>query len=1113
MAELSNKARVGEAFDLLAQGLGPFVSRRMAKTVPAGEDWAERYVRSSARPDRQWSVDDPSFLLNVMIDTWKGVFDRQVPQSIRNLLFTLRDRRNEWAHNRSIQPHDAQFTLSGILTLLETVDAKEADLVRVSLDELNRSLFEKEREKARTEGATSHVVDAPRAGLKPWREVIVPHADVATGSFTVAEFAADLELVRNKQGSPEYVDPGLFFERTYLTAGLRELLTLGVKRVSGKGGQPVINCQTNFGGGKTHSLIALHHLFSGLPLEALPAEVGELVRSAGVDELPSVRQAIVVGNRFPAGQVHAKDDGTQVFTIWGEIAWQLGGAESYALVAESDRNRTNPGDSIRQVLARAAPCLVLIDEWVAYARELYARDDLPGGSFDSQFGFAQALTEAARGTEGAMLVVSIPASEGSKTSAEAAASSLEVGGVAGREALERLTNVVSRQAEQWQPARGDESFEIVRRRLFQPLDDTCQADRNATAEAFGELYRSQRGDFPSECAEMGYVERIKTAYPVHPEVFDRLYEDWSTVERFQRTRGVLRLMAAVINSLWESGDRSPLILPCSIPLVDSRVNGELAGKLPDYWAPVLDADVDGPASRAWQIDRETPHLGAHHATRRAARTIFLGATPNIRSANRGIEIERIRLGSVFAGEKAGFIADAINRLAAQAPHLYVDRDRYWFDLQQNVTRTAREDAARLLAGDKHEVRTEIERRLKAERGDGDFRRVHVAPATSGDVADDPMARLVVLGPDHPHIAKAEESPALAAARGLLDRRATTPRQYRNMLVFAACDQRALEGLEQATADYLAWSGICTRVDELNLDAHQRTQATSRRDQSDDAVGLRLAEAYRYVLVPRQDDPVGPVTFDVSTLDQQGSVAQRASRRLVSEGTLATQFPPVMLRLKLDAELASRWADGHVAAGQLWEDFARYVYLPRLRDQDVLLATIEKGVAFFTWQVEGFALAAGVDAVTGRYLQLEAGSHPGPISPMSLLVRPDFAIGQREAEEDERGPTPDPGDGDGSGGEGPERPGPTTSGGEPALRKPTVFRGAVRLDGVRPVKHFGDINKEVLDHFLTQVGVDVEVKVEVVARNADGFGDQVIRTVTENARTLKFDGDATGFSED
>jgi predicted AAA+ superfamily ATPase len=1107
MAEMTNKARVGEAFDLLAKGLGPFVVRHMSRTVPKGQAWAEVFVRSSKYPDRGYSTSDPAFLLNVLIEAWSGVFERQLPRSARNLLFTLRDKRNEWAHNRAVQPHDAQFVLSGILTLLEAIDARETEQVRVSLDELNRSLFEKERDRKTDDGARSNVVDAPKAGLRPWREVIRPHEDVATGRFAVAEFAADLELVRRGEGTAEYKDPRLFFERTYLTAGLRELLTLGARRVAGLGGQPVINCQTNFGGGKTHSLIALFHLLSGVDLDALPAEVRELVAAAGVDELPSVRRAVVVGNRFGAGQKHEKPDGTFISTIWGEIAWQLGGKDGYALVAESDRNRTNPGDAIRQVLAASAPCLVLVDEWVAYARDLYGRgDELPGGSFDSQFGFAQALTEATRATEGALFVVSIPASEGRSEEGESAATSLEVGSAAGHEALLRLTNVVSRQAEHWQPAKGDESFEIVRRRLFEPLAESSIADRDAAATAFGELYRSQRGEFPSEAAEVAYEERIKTAYPIHPEVFDRLYEDWSTVDRFQRTRGVLRLMAAVINSLWESEDRSPLILPCSLPLDDGRVRGELAGKLPDYWDPVLDADVDGRDSRAAQIDRQTPHLGQHHATRRVARTIFLGATPNVGSPNRGIEIQRIRLGSVFAGEKPGFIADALNRLAAQAPYLYVDRDRYWFDRQQNVNRTARDDVARLLAGDKHEVRAEVERRLRAERGEGDFRKVHVAPATSGDVADDPMARLVVLGPDHPHIAKADESPAIHAAREILDRRGTSPRQYRNMLVFAASDQRSLEGLEQATADYLAWSSICERVEELNLDAHQSTQARTRRSQSDDAVGLRLVEAYKYALIPRQDDPVGDVTFDVSTLDQQGSVAQRVSRRLVSDGNLATQFPPVMLRLKLDGELAVRWQDGHVGASTLWEDFAKYVYLPRLRDQDVLMATVEKGSASTTWQSEGFAVAVGLEETTGRYLGLAAGSHPGPLMPTALVVRPEFAIGQMEQEEDTAGGA-DPSEPDGARPTQPEAADPSSK--RPPA--PRAFHGSVALDPARPVKDFGVIANEVLAHLASQVGVGLEVRLEITARKNDGFVEQTVRTVTENARTLRFD-DGSGFSE-
>ena len=1049
MAEMSNRARVGDAFDLLAQCLKPFVSTHMARTAPRGRDWAEAFASSAKPPSTEYSTDDPLFLLRVIADCWRGTFDRQLPRGCRNLVFTLRDKRNEWAHNRPIQLHDALYTLSGIVTLVEAVDASKAEPIGAMLDDLRLTQFERARD--REQAASLNVVEKPRAGLRPWREVIHPHPDVHSADFGVAAFAADLELVRRGEGAAEYADARLFFERSYLTAGLRDLLTLAVKRVSGHGGQPVISCQTNFGGGKTHSLIALYHLLSGISMAELPDDVADLVRDAGVSELPQVNRAVIVGNRFGAGETHPKPDGTEVNTIWGEIAWQLGGADAYDLIADSDRNRTNPGDAIRDALTLCAPCLVLIDEWVAYARELYEKSNLPGGSFDSQFSFAQTLSEAVKGTPGAVFVVSIPASEGSETSDDGAISSLEVGGVGGREALKRLTNVTNRLAETWQPASGDESYEIVRRRLFQPLSDEAMADRDATAEAFGRLYRSQRSDFPAECTEIAYEARVKAAYPIHPEVFDRLYQDWSAIDRFQRTRGVLRLMAATIDSLWRSEDRSPLILPCSIPLGDPRVTNELAGRLPDYWNPVIDSDIDGPNSWSFKIDRDTPHLGALHATRRVGRTIFVGATPNVGAANQGLAVRRVRLGSTFAGDKPGPISDALNRLAAAAPHLYVDRDRYWFDRQQNVTRTARDDAERLLAGDRHEVRDEIVKRIRAERGTNEFPSVHYAPTGGADVADDPLVRLVVLEPDAAHIAKSSQSPALASAREILNFRGASPRQYRNMLVFAAADQRGMDALEQATAEYLAWSGICDRADELNLDAHQRRQATTQRDRSEQAVGLRMAEAYKYALIPRQDekpqddqgedeqgqnDRRDGIEFDVVGLDSDGSVAARVSRKLINDGALAIQFPAVLLRQRLDGVLQSRWTDGHVLVSTLWEDFARYMYLPRLRDQAVMLRTVEGGPVGFAWTTDGFAVAAGVDEATGRYLGLASeGVRPSAVTPTTLVVRPDHALAQLEAEKKS---DDDAGSNDGGSGGSEHDDDDDPPGGNPRLRRSPRF---------------------------------------------------------------------------
>lgn len=1101
MAEMTNKARVGDAFDELAKGLLPFIDAHIRRRSKDESDWAERFAGSAKPPIDPYSTEDPQFLLRVMKDCWNSTFAKQLPRSMRNLVFTLNDKRNEWAHSRQILAHDVQFTLSGVLTLLEAVDAAEADVVRISLDEFNRAQHAKEQQSGEISGA--NVTDGPTAGLKPWRDVVLPHEDVASGMFEVAEFAADLELVRKGEAKPEYGDPALFFERTYLTRGLRELLNLGLKRVGGIGGQPVINCQTNFGGGKTHSMIALYHLLSGVPLASLSGEVRELVSESGLQEIPHVNRAVVVGNRFGAGEVHEKDDGTQVNTIWGEIAWQLGGKQGYAIVAESDKNRTNPGDTFRQVMQQFSPCLILIDEWVAYAREMYGRDDLPGGSFDSQFGFAQAITEGAKGVEGALCVVSIPASEGTGAPDEdSAASSLEVGGVAGREALLRLTNITSRVAASWQPAEGDESFEIVRRRLFQPLSESALEDRDATAEAFGDLYRKQRSEFPSECSEPRYAERIKTAYPIHPEVFDTLYEEWATVERFQRTRGVLRLMASTISSLWDSDDRSPLILPCSLPLTDMRVQSELAGKLPEYWEPVISADIDGPQSMAAQIDRETPHLKALHATRRVARTIFLAATPTAGSGNRGVEMERIRLGSTFAGEKPGPLADAINRLAGAAPHLYVDRNRYWFDRQQNVNRTASDRASQFLKEPRHEVRAEIERRLKTQRSRGEFANVHVTPRSTEDVADDNSCRLVVLGPDSPHIDSDENSPSLVAAREMLQQRGSSPRQYKNMLVFAAANQRSLEGLEEATAQYLAWTSICNEVAELNLDAHQTTSAKNRKSQTDEAVGLRLAEAYQYAIVPYQAESGSSVEFDAIRLDSSGDVAERVSRKLVNDGMLAVQYPPVMLRMQLDGPLSSAWEDGDVSVRDLWEFYAKYLYLPRLRDQSVLQDTVGGGPASTMWESEGFAVAAGVDSASDRYAGLVAGSHPGAVTGASLLVRPDFALGQREAERQDEpaGSEPAPSGTTGSGGDA-DKPQIVTS-----------FRGSVDLDSERPTYAFSQINEEVLSHIISQFGAEIKLTLTFNVTKSDGFDDATVRTVTENARTLGFN-PGTGFLED
>ena len=350
---VSNRDRVGRGFEFLASGLEPFIDRLMRRVD--GDEWADRFANKGTPGGlgQSWSTNDPSFQFMVMTARWEDIFKSQLPRSMRSMVFELRDTRNRWAHNQGFQARDAYSALDSVRLLLEAIDATEADPVRDLQDEIGRELYERQRD--RVDAASSNVIDTPGQGLLPWRQVIDPHADVREGRFNVAEFAANLQRVVEDSASTaaEYREPELFFARTYLTRGLRELLSGAVRRVSGRGGQPVINCQTNFGGGKTHSLIALYHLFSGVAVDRLPPEMASLVRSEGVETLPEVKRAVIVGGEFKAGQAVTKPDGTVVNTMWGEIAYQLGGRDGYELLAESDRNRTSPGDLSRHAVSSA----------------------------------------------------------------------------------------------------------------------------------------------------------------------------------------------------------------------------------------------------------------------------------------------------------------------------------------------------------------------------------------------------------------------------------------------------------------------------------------------------------------------------------------------------------------------------------------------------------------------------------------------------------------------------------------------------------------------------------------------------------------------------------------
>src|SRR5437879_5962575 len=203
--------------------------------------------------------------------------------------------------------------------------------------------------------------------LKPWREVAIPHEDVSAGRYQQAEFAADLAQVIQGRADVEYQDPSEFFARTFVTQGMRNLLFVALQRVAGLGGEPVVKLKTSFGGGKTHTMLALYHLLGGANARNLQG-FPDLLRETKMGKVPKCRIAVLVGSALdptkPRRNQHLKG---MVRTLWGEMAVQIGGhdraEEAYRLVKEADEKGVAPGsDTILEMFDTFGPCVVLIDE-------------------------------------------------------------------------------------------------------------------------------------------------------------------------------------------------------------------------------------------------------------------------------------------------------------------------------------------------------------------------------------------------------------------------------------------------------------------------------------------------------------------------------------------------------------------------------------------------------------------------------------------------------------------------------------------------------------------------------------------------------------------------------
>ena len=937
---------------------------------------------------------DMQFCLQLMWSNWGKVFRQKLSDVHQAWMRELQQVRNDWAHTDFEKFDDSyvERALDTMARFCEKIDDDTALELRSRLRKFRMQRFSNFDEEDDDDG---EMFLSRQSGEFPsWREIMQPNPDVQDGAFKKAEFAADLaQVARGTSKVLEYQDATEFFSRTYMTVGMKRLMLEAINRLTSGNGEPMIEVKTSFGGGKTHSMMALYHLFNRkYRLDEIDKSVLELLKEAKLEKLPDdIHIAVAVGTDLNTER--AKDipelEGVQIHTLLGEICSQLArSAKRFDLYRKyiqlNDEREKSPGTSdLREFLDGCGGCLILLDELVAYGKKLYPGRNIEGGTFDAFITFLHELSEAVRTSDRSILIASLPQSE------------IEIGiGDGGRYVLDTIEHHFGRLQAVWSPVEVQESFEIVRRRLFMP----CRREkaRDEICAEFFAMYKRGAQTFPRETREKNYLERLKSCYPIHPQLFDLLYGKWATIEKFQKTRGVLRFMAEVIHRLWAACDNCSIILPSSIALGEPEVRNELTRYLPSNWSNIIDAEIDGVNSEPYKIDRATPSHFQYQTARRLTRTIFMGSAPTARGQNvRGLETKEIMLGILQPHERkeTDRFRDMLETLKNKLTYLYSNETHSWFDGRPTLRKVA-EALEQLIPDD--DVDDDIIARLKSMSYRTHFNDRYVT-STPEDVPDEPRVRLVILPPSVPYCFPTGEKPPMydAAEKILSRQREGIPRMHKNMLLFLAGDRTGIFTLRKSIKSLLAWKRMEREKEERNFDQAQLNEIEANIDQLEEQLISHISIVYSKMMEPQVDgsDMKKILWNDYPLKCVKMNNVEAMGRELLEQEAVLKVLNPEQLERELEAYLFKE--SDFVTIKELWEYSTQYIYAMRLYDQRVLFDAIRRAVR------EGvIGLADDYDEATGRYANLIFGDKITIEAVDQLIVRAEAAKRQLEIVEPE-----------------------------------------------------------------------------------------------------------------
>jgi hypothetical protein len=737
--------------------------------------------------------------------------------------------------------------------------------------------------------------------INSWYDVIRPHEDIRKGGFDEAVFAADLGDVINRVAADDYKNPYLFFKKTYLTAGLNNLLTRVYAKLTTGQGPSVVQIQTPFGGGKTHALVAIYHYLKH------GAEVKELLPPGVALISPAV--AAVAGDQWNPLEGRTTEGVTRR-TFWGEVAFWIGGAEGYEQFRQDDERRISPGkEKLRKFLEAHQPFVILFDEILEYVnRALDVRDQTEVSLGTQTFSFFQELTEAVSSLPQGMMIVTLPSSH------------LEDFGEQEEESLARLGKIFGRVESIETPVQGEEVYAVIRRRLFE--EETLQrVPMREIVHRYFQTYLQHRDDLPAKARDASFRDKMEMAYPFHPDVLDILYEKWSTFPTFQRTRGVLRLLANVVEDLYQREVPLDVILPGDINLDHPAIRQEFLKHIGTEYEGIIGSDIAGHEAKAQALDQANKPW--KHLAQRVSTAVFFhsfSAGDGSRS-EKGVSLPYVKLATLRSDTIPALVTDVLQRLSNELWYLNSRADAYYFSRIPNLNRMIL-DKKELFNESYEPTMKEI---IEKEIGKFTSFTSYLWPESGEAIRDNHALKLAILRPDD----------AGAQIPEWIERRGEGFREYKNTLFFALADTAAFVKLREDVKTYLALQEIEDGIKsgetpqlETKRDEIQRRLHSLARDFS-----FNVRRMYHTLQIGGRKVDLGQPVAGSETLSNW------YWREFTSTdvGAIVTQLGYRILVSKFLAE------NEQVATSAVLDQFYKNPDLPALAEREVIARAIQVGV--------------------------------------------------------------------------------------------------------------------------------------------------------------------------